>query len=1044
MARFLISIHATERICLALALLTVLVLHAKNLPLDTASTKTMAKREARNRDRDGDPVALLDFKSKIQHDPYGIMNSWNDSDFCSWKGILCGRKHKRVTSIDLQSRGLVGFLSPFLGNLSFLRTLMLGNNTFQGGIPPQFGNLFRLQELNLSSNSLEGEIPGNLSQCFKLLQLSLGFNRLVGRIPPEFGYLRNLEFLAIHYNNLTGIIPPSMGNFTSLSILSAAENHLEGKIPEVLGQLKTLKIIAFGGNRLNGNIPVSIYNLSQLEVLSLSSNQLHGTLPSALGLMLPRLEYLQLRDNQFWGVLPASLSNASELGRIEIGDNGFSGRIAVDFGGLLNFHWLLAAANNFGSGEVLDGLQFLSTMTNCSQLFGIDLGGNQLKGIMPNSIGNLSSQYLVLGGNQIYGEIPSTVGNLISLKLLFLESNQLTGTVPSTIGYLHKVQRLSLHSNKLSGEIPESVGNLSLLNELYLADNHLGGSIPPALGNCKQLLLLGLSQNYLSGTIPKEIFGISSLSISLDLSQNHLSGTIPSEVGTLKILAGLDLSQNHLSGELPGTFGGCSSLEILSLAGNSFQGSFPEFISSLKGIQNLNLSSNNFSGPIPQFLVRMSIKALNLSFNDFVGELPTQGIFGNASAISVVGNKRLCGGIPQLQLPKCQPLRESKKNKKLLRLRFIMPVVITSSFLVIVVISISIFRLRSFKRRRTQPNLPNFSGRLFLRVSYRQLVQATNGFSAENLIGAGSSGSVYKGVLTGGGNLSVAIKVFNLQHHGAFKSFIAECDAMRNIRHRNLVKIISSSSGLDFQGNDFKAVIYEFMPNGSLETWLHRADEHQQHIFPIPNLLQRINVAIDVACAVDYLHHHCHKQIVHCDLKPSNILLDSDLTAHVGDLGLAKYVHSAPNLPETSSAGIRGNIGYVAPEYGLGAGVSSNGDVYSFGILLLEMMTGKKPTHPLFTGGLDLHTYVEMAIPERVMDIVDPVLLCEDHRRTTAANNRSSPLGETKCNLLEQCLISLLKVGLACSMHLPEDRINMTQVVCRLKSIKGTFTMVEL
>ncbi|XP_071922955.1 uncharacterized protein [Coffea arabica] len=1041
MARFLISIPETKRIYLALALLTLEV-HAKGLPLSMASTKTMDRKEADHHDH----VALLDFKSKIQHDPYGIMNSWNDSHhFCSWEGVECGRRHRRVTSIDLQGRGLVGFLSPFLGNLSFLRALMLRNNTFQGGIPPQFGNLFRLRELNLSWDSLEGEIPGNLSRCSKLVHLDLSYNNLVGRIPPEFGSLRNLESLVIQNNSLTGNIPPSMGNFTSLSLLSAAANHLEGNIPESLGQLKTLKGIGFGGNRLNGDIPVSVYNLSQLEVLSLPSNQLHGTLPSALGLMLPRLEYLQLRDNQFWGVLPASLSNASELGWIDIGHNGFSGRIAVDFGGLQNFISLLAANNNFGSGEVLDGLQFLSTMTNCSQLVAISLQDNQIKGVLPNSIGNLSSRfldYMSLGGNQIYGGIPSTLGNLIGLETLYLESNQLTGTVPSTIGYLQKLQRLALISNKLSGEIPESVGNLSLLNELYLDDNNLEGSIPPALGNCKQLLLLGLSQNNLSGTIPKEIFGISSLSISLNLSQNSLSGTIPSEVGTLKNLAGLDLSENHLSGEIPGTFGGCSSLEILSLAGNSFQGSFPEFISSLRSVQILDLSSNNFSGQIPQYMASISIKTLNLSFNDFSGEVPRQGIFGNASAVSVVGNRRLCGGIPELQLPKCHPPGESKKNMK--PLRFIIPVVITSSFLVIVVTSISIFRLRSFKRRRTQPKLPNFLGRLFLRVSYRQLVQATNGFSAENLIGAGSSGSVYKGVLTEGGNLSVAIKVFNLQHHGAFKSFIAECDAMRNIRHRNLVKIISSSSGLDFQGNDFKAVIYEFMPNGSLETWLHRADEHQQHIFPIPNLLQRINVAIDVACAVDYLHHHCHKQIVHCDLKPSNILLDSDLTAHVGDLGLAKYVHSAPNLQETSSAGIRGTIGYVAPEYGLGAEVSSNGDVYSFGILLLEMMTGKKPTHPLFTGGLDLHTYVEMAIPERVMDIVDPVLLCEDHRRTTAANSRSSPLGETKCNLLEQCLISLLKVGLACSIHLPEDRINMTQVLCRLKSIKDTFTMAEL
>ncbi|CDP11910.1 unnamed protein product [Coffea canephora] len=946
--------------------------------------KTMDRKEADHHDH----VALLDFKSKIQHDPYGIMNSWNDSHhFCSWEGVECGRRHRRVTSIDLQGRALVGFLSPFLGNLSFLRTLMLRNNTFQGGIPPQFGNLFRLRELNLSWDSLEGEIPGNLSRCSKLVHLDLSYNNLVGRIPPEFGSLRNLESLVIQNNSLTGAIPPSIGNLTSLSLISAAANHLEGKIPEVLGQLKTLKGIGFGGNRLNGDIPVSVYNLSQLEVLSLPSNQLHGTLPSALGLMLPRLEYLQLRENQFWGVLPASLSNASELGWIDIGHNGFSGRIA-----------------------------FLSTMTNCSQLVAISLQDNQIKGVLPNSIGNLSSRfldYMSLGGNQIYGGIPSTLGNLIGLETLYLESNQLTGTVPSTIGYLQKLQRLALISNKLSGEIPESVGNLSLLNELYLDDNNLEGSIPPALGNCKQLLLLGLSQNNLSGTIPKEIFGISSLSISLNLSQNSLSGTIPSEVGTLKNLAGLDLSENHLSGEIPGTFGGCSSLEILSLAGNSFQGSFPEFISSLRSVQILDLSSNNFSGQIPQYMASISIKTLNLSFNDFSGEVPRQGIFGNGSAVSVVGNRRLCGGIPELQLPKCHPLGESKKNMK--PLRFIIPVVITSSFLVIVVISIPIFRLRSFKRRRTQPKLPNFLGRLFLRVSYTQLVQATNGFSAENLIGAGSSGFVYKGVLTEGGNLSVAIKVFNLQHHGAFKSFIAECDAMRNIRHRNLVKIISSSSGLDFQGNDFKALIYEFMPNGSLETWLHREDEHQQHIFPIPNLLQRINVAIDVACAVDYLHHHCHKQIVHCDLKPSNILLDSDLTAHVGDLGLAKYVHSAPNLQETSSAGIRGTIGYVAPEYGLGAEVSSNGDVYSFGILLLEMITGKKPTHPLFTGGLDLHTYVEMAIPERVMDIVDP-----------------------------QCLISLLKVGLACSMHLPEDRMNMTQVVNALKSIKDTFTMAEL
>ncbi|XP_027090478.1 probable LRR receptor-like serine/threonine-protein kinase At3g47570 [Coffea arabica] len=285
---------------------------------------------------------------------------------------------------------------------------------------------------------------------------------------------------------------------------------------------------------------------------------------------------------------------------------------------------------------------------------------------------------------------------------------------------------------------------------------------------------------------------------------------------------------------------------------------------------------------------------------------------------------------------------------------------------------------------------------------------------------------------------------------------------MRNIQHRNLVKIVSSSTSLDFQGNEFRALIYEFMPNRSLEKWLHPTEEDQQKMFHRLNLLQRINVVIDVACALDYLHHHCHRQIAYCDLKPSNILLDSDRLAHVGDFGLAKYLHSPPSSLESSSVGITGTIGYVAPgkkehiylilycffninaEYGLDAEVSSSGDVYSFGILMLEMMTGKKPTHPLFAGGLDLHRYVEMATPEHVMDIVDPVLLCEDYKRATAANSICISLGETKSSLLEQCLISLLKVGLACSMHLPEDRMNITQVVNTLKSIKDTFTMAEL
>ncbi|XP_021830547.1 probable LRR receptor-like serine/threonine-protein kinase At3g47570 [Prunus avium] len=155
----------------------------------------------------------------------------------------------------------------------------------------------------------------------------------------------------------------------------------------------------------------------------------------------------------------------------------------------------------------------------------------------------------------------------------------------------------------------------------------------------------------------------------------------------------------------------------------------------------------------------------------------------------------------------------------------------------------------------------------------------------------GSFGSVYKGVLEDGGAI-IAIKVFNLVRRGAYKSFTAECEALKNIRHRNLVKVLSVRSGSDYSSNDFKALIYEFMVNGSLEESLHPAgtngeiNDRQRSL----TFYQRLNIAIDVAMALEYLHHHCHTPTVHCDLKPSNVLLGDDMIGHVGDFGLAKFL----------------------------------------------------------------------------------------------------------------------------------------------------------
>ncbi|GKC86383.1 kinase-like domain-containing protein [Tanacetum coccineum] len=350
---------------------------------------------ASNGGNETDYLSLLSFKSMIAQDPYQVLTSWNHSfHFCEWSGVSCGKRHKRVIALILESQGLEGSLSPHVGNLSFLRELSLSRTT-------AFKEPFLMN-----------------------LVVYLGYAILI-----------------------------LVCNITSMEEFSAVGNPLGGSIPDTLGLWKSLTAFVCGECNLYGSIPHSIFNLTLLVNFSLAENHLPGSLPSQIDNQLPNLELLHLRNNELTGVLPPSISNCSKLVILEMSENNFSGKLTIDFSKLRDIYLIILDGNNFhGRGEA-DDTRFIDSLKNCTRLRVLELHYCNLIGVLPVSIGNLSDQltFLHLEGNQLFGSLPSSIANLVGLSYLVLASNQFKGKIPTTVGKLQKLQFVALFSNQFSG-----------------------------------------------------------------------------------------------------------------------------------------------------------------------------------------------------------------------------------------------------------------------------------------------------------------------------------------------------------------------------------------------------------------------------------------------------------------------------------------------------------------------------------------------------------------------------------------------------------------
>ncbi|KAM3276044.1 hypothetical protein ACQJBY_044426 [Aegilops geniculata] len=1001
----------------------------------------------------GDEDALLAFKAQVSD--AGSLASWNSSaGLCSWEGVMCSRwRPSRVVELSLDGRGLAGALSPALGNLSFLRTLNLSFNRLHGEIPASLGRLRRLQKLDLSDNSFSGKIPVNLSSCISMTKLRLRNNQLGGRIPAELGEkLTSLAVISLRNNSFTGLIPPSLGNLSHLQYLDLTTNQLVGSIPSSLGSNHNMQQFGISRNNISGMLPPSLYNWSSLEVFSVALNMLYGSIPDDIGSKFAKLEHLGLGGNHFTGTIPSSISNISSLVFLNLVQNRFSGYVPPTLGKLGALQHLNLGANNLEANDN-KGWEFITSLANCSQLQLLVLASNYFGGQLPGSIVNLSTtlEGLYLMHNRIFGSIPVDIGNLVGLQILVIANTSIDGVIPESIGKLGNLIELGLYDNSLSGFIPPSLGNLSRLNSFFASIGNLEGPIPTSLGELKNLYALDLSMNYhLNGSIPREIFKLHDLSYILDLSYNSLSGPLPNEVGSLSNLNQLALSGNQLSGKIPDSLQNCIVLELLSLDNNSFEGSIPQSLKNIKGLRGLNLTMNklsgnipdalgsignlqelylahnNLSGSIPEILRNLkSLLKLDVSFNNLQGEVPNEGVFRNITYLEVAGNIKLCGGTPQLHLAPCSTRKNKKKMPKNLVIYVVATGAILFSLSIILLVWILCKKLKASKNTLSQ----NSAADHYKRIPYHALLKGTNEFAEANLLGRGSYGAVYKCVLDIE-KRTLAVKVFNLGESRYSKSFEAECESMRRIRHRCLIKIITSCSSLNHQGQEFKALVFEFMPNGNLDGWLHPKSQEPSTNNTL-SLAQRLDIAVNIVDAVEYLHNYCQPLVIHCDLKPSNILLAEDMSTRVGDFGISRILQentSEEMQTSYSSTGIRGSIGYVAPEYGEGSPVSTAGDIYSLGILLLEMFTGRSPTEGMFRDSLDLHKFAEDTLPDRTLEIADPTMWLHSGQQ----NNNTSIR-------IQELLVSVLRLGISCSKQHPRNRARTKDATGEMHAIRDAY-----
>uniref|UniRef100_A0A1J3IVK9 non-specific serine/threonine protein kinase n=2 Tax=Noccaea caerulescens TaxID=107243 RepID=A0A1J3IVK9_NOCCA len=792
----------------------------------------------------------------------------------------------RITVLKVYALEVEGPIPPQLWTLQYLTNLNLAQNVLTGSLPPAIGNLTRMQYMTFGINALSGPVPKEIGLLADLRSLGISSNNFSGSIPPEIGSCTKLQKLYIGSSGLRGAIPSSFANLVDLEDAWITDLEVTGRIPDFIGHWTKLTTLRIFGTGLSGPIPSSFSNLTSLTELRLGDIS-NGSSTLEFIKDMKSLSTLVLRNSNLTGTIPSTIGEYSNLQQVDLSFNKLHGPIPA-------------------------------SLFNLSRLTHLFLGNNTLNGSLPTqkrqTLSNIDVSY-----NDLSGNLPSWV-SLPNLKLNLVANNfTLEGLDNSVLSGLRCLQK-NFPCNRGKGIYSEFSINCggpqirSVSGAVYeREDEELG----PAS------FVVSDVQRWAASSVG--LFASSNKNIYIATSQSQFINTLDSELFQSARLSASSLRYYGLGLENGGytvtlQF---AEIQILGSISNTWKGlGRRRFDIYVQG----RLVEKDFD--VRRTAGDSTVRAVEREYKTNVSEnyleihlfwagkgtccIPIQGAYG--PLISAVSAK-----------PDFTPTVGNKPPSKGKNMTGTIVGVVVGLALLSIFAGVVIFIIRKRRKRYTDDEeILNMDVKPYT-FTYSELKSATQDFDPSNKLGEGGFGPVYKGKLNDG--REVAVKLLSVGSRQGKGQFVAEIVAISAVQHRNLVKLY----GCCYEG-DHRLLVYEYLPNGSLDQALF-GDKPLNLEWPT-----RYEICLGVARGLVYLHEEARLRIVHRDVKASNILLDSQLVPKVSDFGLAKLYDDKKTHISTRVAG---TIGYLAPEYAMRGHLTEKTDVYAFGVVVLELVSGR-------------------------------------------------------------------------------------------------------